>query len=303
MIHDRKTFAEAINECPASGSGVHSWIMTCANLAAKESVQSSEAVECIKSRMSRTPSPANEVESTVEKAYLETGKRFSGVNFKKIPVREKVFRDLSRNKLTCRELVEMSPVDVGSPTDLTDQRANVAMLLRKLYRPDELVWLGEQRTTLEGIKHAERWAQIIEEGGRIPSQWIPNPLDGQAHPLANGKPSYRCDNAVAAFKYVVCECDRFPPEMQAAFWMANKDKFPLVALIFSGGKSLHAILKSGVSTQDEWTEVIEQGLFPNTLVPLGFDPATRNESRLSRTPGHYRVEKGKLQSLLWMDKI
>ena len=296
------TFSESLSHCPQSGNGVHSWVMTCANLAAKEGLSAHEAVESIKARMTRTPAPSNEVESAIEKAYRETGNKPTGICFKAIPVREKVFRDLTRNSLSCKELCGMSPVEVGSPTDLADQRRNAAMLLRRLYEPQELVWLGEQRDTLQGIKHAERWAQIIEDGGRIPSQWIPNPLDGQAHPLGNGKPSYRCDNAVSAFKYVVCECDRFPAEMQAAFWMANRNAFPLVAIIFSGGKSLHAILKSGVTSREGWTNIIEQGLFPRTLVPLGFDPATRNESRLSRMPGHYRTEKGKLQSLLWMEK-
>jgi hypothetical protein len=304
MRHDtikKATLEKEIQRCPSEGSGVHSWIWACANLGAEEDVPESQLVQMIKDSMSRAPSPRNEVETAVQKAMNGHGKK-SKITFKKISVRERVFRRLAQSPLSCRDLVSMSPIPVGSPTDLQDQRSNLAALLRNLYEPQELVWLGERFDTLAGIKQAERWAQIIEQGGRIPSQWIPNPLDGKEHDIG-GKMSYRCDDAVCAFKYVVCECDRFPTEMQAAFWMKNKRNFPLVAIIYSGGKSLHAILKSGIKTREGWENVIENGLFPKTLVPLGFDPQTRNESRLSRTPGHYRSEKGKLQSLLWMDKV
>jgi hypothetical protein len=297
----KRTFDEEITKCPPASGGVHAWMWAVCNLGAEEGIGEGEMVERIKAAMTRNPDPNNEVESSVAKALRGAGRR-STINYKKIPVRERVFRRLAESSLSCRDLVSMSPIPVGSPTDLQDQRRNLSAMLRNLYRPDDLVWMGERFDTLAGIKQAERWAQIIDEGGKIPSQWIPNPLDGQAHDIG-GKMSYRCDDAVSAFKYVVCECDRFPTEMQAAFWMKNRANFPLVAIVYSGGKSLHAILKSGVTTREGWTNVIEEGLFPKTLVPLGFDPATRNESRLSRAPGHYRVEKGKLQSLLWMAKV
>ncbi len=297
----KKTFAEEVQKCPPPDGGVHAWMWSVSNIGVEEGIAESELVEMIKTAMTRPPSPNNEVETSVSNATRNGGKK-SSISFKKIPVRERVFRELTETPMSCKDLISMSPIDVGSPTDLADQRRNLATLLRNLYGPEELVWMGERFDTLAGIKQAERWAQIVEEGGRIPSQWIPNPLDGKEHDIG-GKMSYRCDEAVCAFKYVVCECDRFPTEMQAGFWMKNKHLFPLVAIIYSGGKSLHAILKSGVSTREGWEKVIEQGLFPSTLVPLGFDPQTRNESRLSRTPGHYRIQKGKLQSLLWMTKV
>lgn len=298
----KTTLASELQNCPQGGSGVHSWVWKCAMLGVQEDMPEQELVDLIKNNMTRTPRPSNEVETSVSKAMSGVGRK-SHISFKAIPVREQVFQRLAEHPMPCKDLVNMSPIDVGSPTDMADQRRNLAALLRNLYGPEELVWLGERFETLEGIKQAERWAQIIEDGGKIPSQWIPNPLDGKAHPIGAEKMSYRCDDAVAAHKYVVCECDKFPPDMQAAFWMKNRRNFPLVAIIYSGGKSLHAILKSGVSSREGWEKVIEEGLFPHTLVPLGFDPQTRNESRLSRTPGHYRVEKGKLQSLLWMDKV
>ncbi len=297
----RKTFAEEVQKCPPPDGGVHAWMWMVSNIGVEEGIAESELVERIKASMTRQPSPNNEVETSVSNAMRNGGKK-SSISFRKIPVRERVFRELTETPMSCKDLISMSPIDVGSPTDLADQRRNLAALMRNLYRPEELVWMGERFDTLAGIKQAERWAQIVEEGGRIPSQWIPNPLDGKEHDIG-GKMSYRCDEAVCAFKYVVCECDRFPTEMQAGFWMKNKHLFPLVAIIYSGGKSLHAILKSGVTTREGWEKVIEQGLFPSTLVPLGFDPQTRNESRLSRTPGHYRIQKGKLQSLLWMTKV
>jgi hypothetical protein len=37
------------------------------------------------------------------------------------------------------------------------------------------------------------------------------------------------------------------------------------------------------------------------LCPLGCDPACRNESRLSRLPGHFRREKNAWQRLLYLN--
>ena len=291
-------FNDEIQSCPTSGSGVHSWIMRCANLAAKDGVQWNEAHDAITGRMTRKQEPRNEVSSALTKAYKEAGCKFRPNPCKDVPVREKIFHALTRECMDFRQVAERSPVDVGSPYDLECQRANCLKLLRRLYWHGETVFLGERFQTKEGMRTVLAWCDYIEDGGHIPSQWVPNPFIGEAVDN-DGKLSYRCDKAIARRPFVVCESDRYPLDMQAGYWM-TQTAFPLVALIYSGGKSLHAIIESRVKSEKEWEEKIEQSLFPHVLVPLGFDPQCRNESRLSRSPGHFRVDKGQLQSLLWL---
>ena len=87
---------------------------------------------------------------------------------------------------------------------------------------------------------------------------------------------------------------------QLRFW-GGYTAAPIVALVDSGGKSIHAILKVDAPNREAWERDIEQGLFSRVLVPLGCDAACRNEARLSRLPGHYRAEKNAWQKLLYLD--
>ena len=50
----------------------------------------------------------------------------------------------------------------------------------------------------------------------------------------------------------------------------------------------------------EWEEGVENHLFPGYLKPLGMDPACKNESRLSRMPGHRRADTGQVQRVLYL---
>ena len=77
---------------------------------------------------------------------------------------------------------------------------------------------------------------------------------------------------------------------------------PVVALIDSGNKSLHAwIHVPDVHTLDEWKIKIEQKFFEQCLKPLGIDTACKNPSRMSRLPGCIRKETGQRQRLLYLN--
>jgi len=71
-------------------------------------------------------------------------------------------------------------------------------------------------------------------------------------------------------------------------------------LIDSGGKSIHAWIRVDCPDRNAWERAIEQELFGQWLAPMGVDLACRNESRLSRLPGHYRVDTGNRQRLLFL---
>src|SRR5271156_1943437 len=58
-----------LTPCPQSGTGVHSWIMGSANRCRLAGISEAEAERIILERMTRPPSPRNEVEQAVRKAY------------------------------------------------------------------------------------------------------------------------------------------------------------------------------------------------------------------------------------------
>lgn len=110
----------------------------------------------------------------------------------------------------------------------------------------------------------------------------------------------RCDDAVQDFRFAVAEFDEMPRAEQLAFW-AGFESAPIAALVDSGGKSIHAWLAVYVASREQWKDEVENLLFAKVLCPLGCDRACKNPSRLSRTPGHFREEKGHWQKLLYLN--
>ncbi|HNS91236.1 MAG TPA: hypothetical protein PKJ72_14455, partial [Deltaproteobacteria bacterium] len=106
------------------------------------------------------------------------------------------------------------------------------------------------------------------------------------------------------YRYCVVEFDDLSREDQIRFW--SSAHLPIVALIDTGGKSIHAWLQvsklAEVRTLDEWDEQIKVRLYEKLLIPLGVDPQCKNASRLSRLPGHFREEKNSMQRLLWLSR-
>ncbi len=295
-------FCEALRTCPHAGAGVHGWILSCANWAAIEGVSPADAEREILQAMTRPPSPSAEVGAAVRKAYAEhkpgeafTPRHVAPAKPKPKPLTAAAF--IARGDgATEADWFEASHVRM----DWEPGPKDAAHLLRVLYRPWEHVFCGERYGGADGVRMAADWIAHFEDGRSVPPHFIPNPLTGKAHPLADGKLSRRGDSAVSGFLYAVAEFDGMDKADQLAFWWGFRSA-PIVALIDSGGKSVHAILRVDCETRDEWERDIEGQLFPRVLVPLGCDPACRNESRLSRLPGHYRAEKGAWQRLLYLN--
>jgi hypothetical protein len=176
-------------------------------------------------------------------------------------------------------------------------------ILRRLYRPDEFLFLGSRFDSGPGcVLTASEWLQNFYAGQIIPEHVAPNPLSGKKGLTKDDKPSWRADACVASFRFAVIEFDQMARDQQIWFWMAAiKKEFPVSAVIDSGNKSLHGWVRVDSKDVNEWTEKIENRLFTN-FKSMGVDGACRNEARLSRMPGHYRTETGHWQRLLYLDE-
>lgn len=300
--HALDRYSTALRSCPHAGAGVHSWILSCANLAAIAGLSPADAERDILQAMTRPPSPSAEVGAAVRKAYAEhvpgaafTPRSIAPAKPKPKPMTAAAF--IARGDgATESDWFDASPVRIDWEPGYQDAVA----LLGALYEPTDFVFCGERYGSGEGVHTAGVWARHFEFGIHVPPHWIPNPLTGKEHPLPDGKLSKRGDSAVDSFRYAVGEMDNLSKPEQLAFWYGFRTA-PIVALIDSGGKSIHAILRVECETRAEWEAEVEGKLFPRVLVPLGCDPQCRNEARLSRLPGHYRAEKQAWQRLLYLN--
>lgn len=107
--------------------------------------------------------------------------------------------------------------------------------------------------------------------------WIRfNPLDGKG--VANSN--------VTDFRYTLVECDEVEIEKQYA--LIKQMNLPVAALVHSGGKSIHAIVKVGAIDKDEYVKKVQFLYQTCEKSGLKIDTKNKNPSRLSRMPGIVR---------------
>ncbi len=280
-------------------------MLSCANLGALAGIPANQIESDIRQAMTRAPSPASEVAVTVKKAIAEVrpGESYNPTAHAK-PTKPKP-RPNTAAAFVARgdgaeevDWWEASPYRLDWPPGAHDAIA----LLETLYRSDEYLFIGKRYDGGANVRTVAEWVARFKRGVPLPPHWIPNPLCGIAvpNPKDDAKLSARCDEAVASFKFIVAEMDGMARADQLALWRGFRSA-PIVALIDSGGKSIHAILRADVPDRATWESVVRRTLFPNVMIPLGCDSSCKNESRLSRLPGHYRQEKGAWQRLLYLD--
>ena len=105
------------------------------------------------------------------------------------------------------------------------------------------------------------------------------------------------DRSVSAWRHALVECDRKSPEEQLA--IIREMNLPCAAIIHSGGKSIHAIVKVNANTADEYTKRVDFLFKMCEKNGLPLDKQNRNPSRYSRLPGVMR--NGNRQFLIAVD--
>ena len=136
------------------------------------------------------------------------------------------------------------------------------------------------RTCGELLRDLERYGSIERALGSYDPEagaWVRfNPLNGQG--VRNSD--------VADFRYALVESDSLPKDRQLALVRALE--LPCAAVVDSGGKSVHAIVRVDARDYAEYRQRVDQ-LYEvcrrNGLEP---DPQNKNPSRLSRMPGAAR---------------
>jgi len=204
---------------------------------------------------------------------------------------------------TISSIMARSPV----PLDFPEAEASWRVL-EALYTPEEYLYIGGPRdsgTLGDTVRTVAEWIAKFKganaiSAGKVYPHIIVNPLTGTTAPLKSkpDKFTYRGDNTIAKWRFMVVEFDDASIDDQLAFWSVIR--LPVAALVLSGGKSVHGWVQVDCADRDEWEREIEQDIFKGYLVPMGVDGACRNESRLSRLPGQLRADSGVMQKLIYL---
>ena len=115
--------------------------------------------------------------------------------------------------------------------------------------------------------------------------WIRmNPLDGKGAKKEN----------VTKYRFALVECDNIPLDEQKKAY--EKFNLPIAAMVYSGGKSIHAIVHIDAEDKQKYIERVDFLYEFLKSKGLDFDIQNKDENRMSRLPGATR--NGKEQTLI-----
>jgi hypothetical protein len=294
-------YREALEKIPPSGGGgCHSALLGIANRGRMAGVSPDRIAEDLEAHVHGTRKiPRPEIDAAVDKAFDAS----PNVPFRSATPRPRVDGVKLLNAIVNRGAgFEKADLRKASPIRIDwEPESDAIELLRRLFDPNDCIFIGVRHDASAGqVQPVSHWIRRFERGLVIPEHIIPNPLTGKQGETKTGKLSYRADSCVEQFRFAVVEFDGMPLEQQIRFWAGVP--LPIVALVSSGGKSIHGWIRIDAANADEWTLRVESKLFA-ILTAMGADPTCKNEARLSRMPGHFRADTNKWQRVLYLDPI
>lgn len=209
------------------------------------------------------------------------------------------------------EYIEPEQLKVPTDTAWTNKARAEELInyVKALFDDDEIVSYttksfkdkdGKFKPIEEGLHiYAGDMVKRLKQYGRIDlaigSQTISSdeddsPLSGGAwirfNPM-NGNGAKNSD--VTSYRYTLIESDKMSVSKQIA--MIRALELPVAALVYSGGKSVHAIVRVDADTFKEYQQRVQ--FIYEICEKNGFkvDTQNKNPSRLSRMPGEYRGDK------------
>ena len=313
------TYADALRSIPApggkpgQGAGCHPALLGAANLGVHEGVPSEQIFADLRTAIPEGNRHVSdyEIRQTVERAVRERDWWNGGAAESFTPAHRREFANRRRweeverqqTKRAVNAIPRANPVELWerSPVRLSDDpREDAQLLLRRLFKSDERVWVGDKFEKHEPAKPGN-WCERWTAGDSLPPFIILNPLTGNQAETGAGTLSYRCDAAIAVHRFALVEFDDLKIGEQAGrvVWLLDNG-FDVAAVVHSGGKSLHAWVRVNAVDAEAWRRDVRDQLFPRLFIPLGADKACTNPARLSRLPGTVR-DNGHEQRLLYFD--
>lgn len=214
----------------------------------------------------------------------------------------------------------LSPVPVAGMTPQTQTAAFLAALYEPLDRLFIFPNIKNRHPRGEigrNILTRDEWLERLRRTGNLGGDCIgKNPLTGKAGTNGKGKLSFTSRDCIAAYRYALVEFDCLALQEQTAFWLGwlsdPKRATTLAALTFSGGKSVHALIRTGADAIT--APKIERDLLDllwadpecrkdadgREYYPYRADNATLKPYGGTRLAGAVRRDNGKRQLLLYL---
>lgn len=178
----------------------------------------------------------------------------------------------------------------SSPVKISDHLHDADCLLERLFPGNPLVCVADGVASAITLPRLE----LAGTAGNY-SHMVPSPMTATHGTNQQGRRSTRCLDNTGPRHYLVTECDGGDHPTQAAVIRHLAAIAPLVMVVDSAGKSLHAWWRCQGQPEARLKS------FFRLAVSLGADSATWTRCQLVRMPLGWRHEKSKRQNVLFFD--
>ena len=185
-----------------------------------------------------------------------------------------------------------------------------ASFLHALFRKDEHVIVftkfrsqGQMVWTHPGLPYDERALDQFRADAPDGVWFLANPCDGRFRDIPRLISEYnptgrsrRAQENLTDFRHLLIESD----DVDLGLWLAALVQLPLpiLSVVTSGGRSIHALVRTGCHTKAQWDELVDRRWKPG-LIRLGACKSSTSAVRLTRLPCCRRGNA--LQQLLYLN--
>lgn len=157
---------------------------------------------------------------------------------------------------TREALMKLSPVNVANMTD----RESATAQLEAMFNPDELILVGTMKKKVcdRDLRPLKVW---LNDSSLLTHEQVKiNPFTGKLEEGGSKGYTRFGNNCVARHSFILLEFDELSLDKQYAFWskaVTLKD-FPVTAIVYSGKRSLHGLIRVNASNRKEWDKSRDQ---------------------------------------------
>jgi len=202
---------------------------------------------------------------------------------------------------TSADLMAMSPTPTADLRGIDAARAQIAAM----FAPDDLILVGTMKHGVDerNLRRASEW--LADPNLTAWEQVKINPFTGEQAEGGSKGLTRIGEKCLARYPLMLLEFDELPLADQVRFWAGMVfHEMPVVAVIYSGGKSLHGLIRVGAADERTWCARRDHA---KALYCADPDPAYRADGQALRPAagvrlaGAVRQDTARAQRLLYLD--
>lgn len=273
--------------CRGEGLGLHNWIFRVARHLHAHFTEE-EMISLLEQILAGSGATRREIVSAVRNSKAVAWGRSSERHRHRPPARAWPAFSPGLVATTIRERPPLSLLQELTPVEERPFMTNTEYIVDRLFPGNPLLCCG--RSVREAAtRQREEWRGMLSELQYI----VPSPMARPWGLTHEGRQSARSLDNTGPRHFLVVESDHGTPEQQLAVILHLAHRAPLVLVVHSGGKSLHAWFRCAGQPEPELKKFFQYA------ARLGADRATFVPCQMVRMPGGRR-ENGNRQRVLFM---